>query len=69
MEQKQISLEKIYNKLLSIERVLESKGIIVEDDEGELTYEFKIDLEKRRETPDSEYLSFEEVKKRVSKKK
>jgi len=69
MEQKQVSLEKIYNKLLSIERVLESKGIIVEDDEGELTDEFRIELEERRKTPDSEYISFGEVKKRVLEKK
>ena len=63
MEQKHISLEEIYNKLLSIERALESKGIIAEDDEGELTDEFKAELEKRRKSKN--YIPHEEVKKHI----
>ena len=67
MEQKNISLEEIYHKLLSIERALEAKGIIVEDDEGELTNEFKTELEKRRKSKN--YISHEEVKKHIFSKK
>lgn len=63
MEQKQITLEEIYKKLLSIQRALESNGIIVEDDEGELTEEFKTELEKRRKSKN--YLSNEEVKRHI----
>ncbi|MEK6854638.1 MAG: hypothetical protein AABX73_00260 [Nanoarchaeota archaeon] len=65
MEQKQITLEEIYYKLLNIERALESKGIIIEDDEGELTDEFKARLEKARKTPLSEYIDHEEVKRKI----
>jgi len=68
MEQKQINLEHIYRRLLAIEAALKQKGIriettISEDDEGELTDEFKAELEKRRKSED--YLSHEEVKKRI----
>lgn len=63
MEQKSISLNEIYYKLLSIERALASRGIIVEDDEGELTDEFKKELEKRRKS--TNYISHEEVKKHI----
>ena len=54
-------------------KVLKAKGILTEkenykiDDEGELTDEFKAELEKRRNSRD--YISHEEVKKRISAKK
>ena len=63
MEQKQISHEEIYNRLLNIERALALKGIFVADEEGELTEEFKKILEKRRHSKN--YMSHEEVKKRI----
>ena len=68
MEQESINLEEIYRRLMHLENALKAKGII-EDDEGELTVEFKEELENRRHTPESEYISFEDVKKRVLKKK
>ena len=56
MEQVQISLEDIYRRLIALENALKSKRIVLkksenlaikEDNEGELTDEFKIELEKR----------------------
>ena len=74
MENKQITLEEIYHRLILLERALKSKGIITEkedyifeDDEGELTDEFKAELEKRRKS--TNYISHEEVKKRLFNKK
>ena len=67
MHQKQVSLEEIYNKLLHIERALKEKGIILEEDEGELTDEFKAELEKRRKSKN--YIPHEEVKMRILSKK
>ena len=75
MEQKQISLEEVYHRLITIEKVLQSKGIIIEkehykeDNEGELTDEFKIKLEEARKIPISQYINHEEVKKRILVKK
>jgi len=74
MEQKQITLESLYHRIILLERALKSKGIVINeeeykiDNEGELTEEFKAELERRRKTPDSEYISFEDVKKRLKKK-
>ena len=42
---------------MHLENTLKAKGII-EDDEGELTVEFKEELENRRHTPESQYISF-----------
>ncbi len=72
MEQKQITLEDIYRRLILLEKALQAKRIIAEkhgefDDEGELTDEFKKELEKRRKT--TNYISHEEVKKRIFGKK
>jgi hypothetical protein len=41
---------------------------IIKDPEGELNDWAKEQLKKARETPNSEYLSFEEVKKRICKR-
>ena len=70
MEQKQITLEDIYHRLVLLEKALQSKGIIAKkheefDDEGELTDEFKAEIEQAHRTPLSEYISHEEVKKRL----
>ncbi|MBS3084201.1 hypothetical protein J4423_05325 [Candidatus Pacearchaeota archaeon] len=76
MEQKQqITLESLYHRIILLEKALKSKGITIEkeesqmDDEGELTDEFKERLEKARKTPISEYVSHEEVKRRILAKK
>ena len=74
MEQRSITLEGIYKRLVLLENALRAKGIIDQkqedfEDEGELTDEFKAELEKRRKTPDERYISFEEVKKRALRKK
>jgi len=77
MEQKQISLEEVYHRLIMIEKVLQSKGITIEnekdrykeDDEEDLTEEFKTKLEEARKTPLSKYINHEEVKKRILAKK
>jgi hypothetical protein len=77
MEQKQITLEDIYHRLILLEKALQAKGIISKgaekaeefDDEGEFTDEFKAELERRRKTPDNEYISHEEVKKRLFSKR
>ena len=78
MEQKQITLEDINKRLLLIESALRSKGIslvsqpsdeLQGDDEGEFTDEFKETLKKARKTPESEYISLEDIQKRFSNKK
>ena len=73
MEQRQISLEEVYHKLILIERALKSKGIMINEeaieDEGELTEEYKKKLENARITPLSLYISHEEVKKKILSKK
>ena len=71
MEQDQINIKEIYQRLLVIEEALRKKGIILdklpEDNEGELTDEFKIELEKRRKS--TNYISHVEVKRRILSKK
>ncbi|MBI2631403.1 hypothetical protein HYW75_00175 [Candidatus Pacearchaeota archaeon] len=78
MEQVQKSLEDVYHRLIALENILKSKGIYIEkhkdltikeDDEGEMTDEFKAKLEKARQTPESEYIGHEEVKKRTLSRK
>jgi len=78
MGQAQISLEDIYHRLIALENALKSKGIYIEkpidlnikeDGEGEMTDEFKIKLEKARQTPESEYIDHEEVKNRILSRK
>ena len=72
MEQKQISSEEVYRRLLILEEKLKSKGIISsidEDDEGELTDEAKAKLERARKTPLSEYIDHEDVKRKIFAKK
>ena len=69
-QQSQISLESLAHRLKLIETALQARGIVVDkqplkEDEGELTDEFKERLEKARKTPLSEYISHEEVKKRI----
>lgn len=71
-QQSQISLEELAHRLKLIEAALQERGIVVEkalkeDDEGELADEFKALLEKRRKS--TNYLSHEEVKKRLLAKK
>lgn len=74
-QQSQISLEALAHRLKLIEAALQARGIVVdntlikEDDEGELTDEFKKVLEERRKTPRSQYIPFDEVKKRLTKQK
>ena len=77
-QQSQISLESLAHRLKLIEAALQAQGIVVdntpnnilkEDDEGEMADEFKKILEERRKTPRSQYISFDEVKKRLAKKK
>ena len=70
MEQKNISLEEVYRRLITIEKALKNRGIVIEstkeiqtDEEGEMTDEFKAKLEKRRKSTD--YISHEEVKRRI----
>ncbi|MEK7087192.1 MAG: hypothetical protein AAB648_01915 [Patescibacteria group bacterium] len=71
MENKQITLEEIYNRLILLEKALRSKGIVLEEDnnqykldnEGELKDEVKVELEKRRKS--TKYIPHEEVKKRL----
>jgi hypothetical protein len=76
MEQKQITINEVYQRLVLLERALQARGIIIgkteesqhkADDEGELTDEFKAELEKRRKS--TNYISHEEVKKRILAKK
>jgi len=74
MEQKQITLEDIYHRLVLLENALRAKGIIDQkqedfEDEGELTDEFKAQIEQARRTPLSGYISHEEVKKRLFSKR
>lgn len=68
MEQTQISINEIYHRLIALEKALKLKGIldkdsIALDDEGELTDEFKAELERRRKSKN--YISHEEVKRRI----
>jgi len=70
MEQQNINLQEIQRRLTLIENALKNKGINVEinesssiDDEGEIIDEFKAKLEKRRKS--TNYISHEEVKKRI----
>ncbi|MEK6893099.1 MAG: hypothetical protein AABX07_02755 [Nanoarchaeota archaeon] len=76
MEQKQITINEIYQRLVLLEKALQTRGILVgktegskfeTDNEGEFTDEFKAELEKRRKSTD--YVSHEEVKKRIFSKK
>ncbi|MEK6915993.1 MAG: hypothetical protein AABW89_05640 [Nanoarchaeota archaeon] len=75
MENQQITLENINHRLILLEKALKLKGIFIEeeecqnDDEGEFTDEFKERLQKARKTPLSEYISHEEVKRRILNKK
>jgi len=74
MEQRSITLEGIYKRLVLLENALRVKGIIDQkqedfEDEGELTDEFKAQIEQARRTPLSEYISHEEVKKRLFSKR
>lgn len=62
MESKQTDMKEVYRRLSLIEEALKSKGILA-DDEGELTDEIKAELEKRRKSKN--YISHEEVKKRI----
>ncbi len=71
-QQSQISLEALAHRLKMIEAALQARGIVIdnalkEDDEGEITDEFKALLEKRRKS--TNYISHEEVKKRLLAKK
>ncbi len=67
MEQKEVSLREVYARLIALENALREKGIIVEDDEGELKENVKVEIEKRRYSKN--YISHEEVKKRIFDKK
>jgi len=74
MEQRSITLEGIYKRLVLLENALRVKGIIDQkqedfEDEGELTDEFKAQIEQARRTPLSGYISHEEVKKRLFSKR
>ena len=73
MEQKQqITLEQLYYLVKNLDKkveIIDDKIDSLSEDEGELHHEFKTELEKRRKTPESEYVSFEEVKKQLKKKK
>lgn len=70
-QQSQISLEVLAHRLKLIEAALQARGIIIDnvpkDDEGELTDEFKAELERRRKS--TNYISHEEVKRRLLAKK
>ncbi len=66
MESKQTDMNEIHRRLSLIEEALKSKGIL-RDDDGELTDEMKAELEKRRKSKN--YISHEEVKKRILEKK
>ncbi len=78
MEQKQVNLETIYSAIQSLRQemhevkteVHEVKEMHIQlDDEGELTEEAKERIEKARKTPISQYISHEEVKKKILAKK
>ena len=74
MEQRSITLEGIYKRLVLLENALRVKGIIDQkqedfEDEGELTDEFKAQIEQARRTPLSGYISHEEVTKRLFSKR
>ena len=60
-------LMKLRRDMEIIKRILMSQRK-EEDDEGELTEWAKEELEEARKTPESKYVSLEEVKKRISKK-
>ena len=66
MESKQADVGEIYKRLSAIEEALKSKGILI-DDEGELTDEIKMELKKRRNSKN--YISHEEVRRRILVKK
>jgi len=60
-------LTKLRRDIEIIKNLLVSQGKI-EDDEGELTDWAKNELDEARRTPESEYVSLEQVKKRILKK-
>lgn len=66
MESKQADVGEIYKRLSAIEEALKSKGILI-DDEGELTDEIKMELKKRRNSKN--YISHDEVRRRILVKK
>jgi len=69
MEQKIIrDIEQMKKDLALIKEILLAKNTLV-DDEGELSDWAKEELERARNTSESEYVSFDEIKKRIKDKK
>lgn len=65
-------IKRIDERLIKIARDMELiKGLLMPkvDDEGELSEWAKQELERARNTPESEYISLDEVKKRIKNKK
>ena len=65
-------IKRIDERLIKLARDIELiKGLLMPkvDEEGELSDWAKNELERSRNTPESEYISFDEVKKRIKNKK
>jgi len=68
----EFEIKKIDERLIKLARDIELiKGLLMPkiDDEGELSDWAKSELERARNAPESEYISFDEVQKRIRNKK